>query len=165
MANNRYEMLFSPYHIGKVQLKNRFVKTAAQTYFFDSGEIRVGEIAKAFYEAVAKGGAALIITETPAMEWPLLEDGDRRFRVDNDKYIPQIKELTDRVHKHDCKIFTQFYHRGSWGKEYQFIAERIAASPVVYQSPYDVQEEEPPRALTIEEIEWWVCGSRSEGRL
>ncbi len=149
-------MLFSPYHIGKVQLKNRFVKTAAQTYFFDSGEKRVGDIAKAFYGAVAKGGVGLIITETPAMEWPLLEDGDRRFRVDNDKYIPQIKELTDLVHSYDCKIFTQFYHRGPWGKEYQFIAERIAASPVVFESPYDVHEATPPKSLTVEEIAWWV---------
>jgi 2,4-dienoyl-CoA reductase (NADPH2) len=156
VATNKYEILFSPYHIGKVQLKNRFVKTAAQTYFFESGERRVGDIAKAFYGAVAKGGVSLIITETPAMEWPLLEDGDRRFRVDNDKYIPQIKELTDEVHKHDCKVFTQFYHRGPWGKEYQFIAQRIAASAVEFTSEYDVHPDEPPHALTVEEIEWWV---------
>jgi 2,4-dienoyl-CoA reductase (NADPH2) len=156
VTENKYEILFSPFHIGKVQLKNRFVKTAAQTYFFDSGERRVGDIALAYYQAVAKGGVGLIITETPAMEWPLLEDGDRRFRVDNDKYIPNIKELTDAVHQHDCKIFTQFYHRGPWGKEYQFIAERIAASPVVFSSEYDVHEETAPKALTVEEIEWWV---------
>ena len=156
MAENKYEMLFSPYHIGSVKLKNRFVKTAAQTYFFESGENRVGDVAKAFYGAVAKGGVGLIITETPAMEWPLLEDGDRRFRVDNDKYIPQIKELTDLVHSHDCKIFTQLYHRGPWGKEYQFIAQRIAASAVDFTSEYDVHPDDPPHALTVEEIEWWV---------
>jgi 2,4-dienoyl-CoA reductase (NADPH2) len=156
VATNKYEILFSPYHIGKVQLKNRFVKTAAQTYFFESGERRVGDIALAFYEAVAKGGVSLIVVETPAMEWPLLDDGDRRYRVDNDKYIKNISELTAAVHKHDCKVFTQFYHRGPWGKEYQFIAERIASSPVEFSSPYDVHEETPPRALTVEEIEWWV---------
>ena len=152
MAENKYEKLFSPYHIGKVQLRNRFVKTAAQTYFFDSGENRVGDIAKAFYGAVAKGGVGLIITETPAMEWPLLEEGDRRFRVDNDKYIPQIKELTDLVHSHGAKIFTQFYHRGPWGNEYQFIAQRIAASAVDFVSEYDVHPPEPPHSLTVEEI-------------
>jgi len=156
VSENKYEILFSPYHIGKVQLRNRFVKTAAQTYFFDSGEKRVGDTAKAFYGAVAKGGVGLIITETPAMEWPLLEDGDRRFRVDNDKYIPQMKELTDLVHSYGAKIFTQFYHRGPWGKEYQFIAKRIAASAVHFTSPYDVHPDDPPHALTREEIEWWV---------
>lgn len=156
MADNKYEMLFSPYHIGNVKLKNRFVKTAAQTYFFESGENRVGDIAKAFYGAVAKGGVGLIITETPAMEWPLLDEGDRRFRVDNDKYIPQLKEFTDMIHSHDCKIFTQFYHRGPWGEVYQFIAPRIAASAVQFTSEYDVHPEEPPHSLTVEEIEWWV---------
>jgi len=156
VTTNKYEKLFSPYHIGKVQFKNRVVKSAAQTYFFESGERRVGDIALAFYEAVAKGGVGLIIVETPAMEWPLLDDGDRRYRVDNDKYIKNISELTAAVHKHDCKVFTQFYHRGPWGKEYQFIADRVASSPVQFTSPYDVHEETPPRALTVEEIEWWV---------
>ena len=150
---NRYEYLFSPFQIGKVQLKNRIVKTAAQTYFFESGENRVGSIAKAFYGAVARGGAGLVITETPAMEWPLLEEGDRRFRIDDDKYIPNLAELAAEVHKYGCPIFTQLYHRGPWGGIYKLIAPRVAASPVVFTSPFDVHEEEPPHALTVEEIE------------
>ncbi len=96
MAHSQYEHLFSPLSIGKVQLRNRIVKTAAQTYFFESGENRVGSIAKAFYGAVARGGAGLIIVETPAMEWPLAETGDRRFRVDDDKYIKNLSELDRR---------------------------------------------------------------------
>ena len=100
MSASDYPLLFSPTNIGKVQLKNRIVKTAAQTYFFESGENRVGTLAKAFYGAVARGGAGLIITETPAMEWPLLEEGDRRFRIDNDKYIPNLAELSAEVHKY-----------------------------------------------------------------
>ena len=63
-----------------------------------------------------------MITETPAMEWPLLEDGDRRFRVDNDKYIPKLRELSAEVHKHGVPIFTQLYHRGPWGGIYALIA-------------------------------------------
>ena len=31
-----FDKLLEPYHIGKVQTRNRMVKTAAQTYFFDS---------------------------------------------------------------------------------------------------------------------------------
>ncbi|MBN2444662.1 MAG: FAD-dependent oxidoreductase, partial [Spirochaetales bacterium] len=132
---------------------NRIVKTAAQTYFFESGEHRVGSLALAYYEAIAKGGVSSIIVETPAMEWPLLEEGDRRFRVDNDKYIKDIEQLAKVIHKHDCRAFMQFYHRGPWGKEYNFIAPRLAASSVSFKSDYDVHEEEPPRSLTIAEIE------------
>lgn len=149
----RFEHLFSPFNIGKVQLKNRIVKTAAQTYLFDSGEMRVGSLAKAFYGAVARGGAGLIITETPAMEWPLLQDGDRRFRVDDDKYIPQLRELSAEVHKYGCPLFTQLYHRGPWSGIYALIAEPCASSAVTYPSPFDVHDEKPPHVLTIDEIE------------
>lgn len=62
---DRYQMLFLPFKIGKVEVRNRIVKTAAQTYFFDSGEQRVGGIARAFYGAVARDGVGLVITETP----------------------------------------------------------------------------------------------------
>ena len=149
----RYEYLFSPTSIGKVQLKNRIVKTAAQTYFFDSGETRVGPFAKAFYGAVARGGAGLVITETPAMEWPLLEEGDRRFRIDNDKYIRNLAELATEVHRYGVPIFTQLYHRGPWSGIYALIAEPCAASAVTYPSPFDVHDEKPPHVLTIDEIE------------
>ena len=159
MTNSKYKRLFEPTKIGKVQLKNRLVKTAAQTYFFDSGEHRISSLAKAFYGAVAKGGAGLVIVETPAMEWPLAETGDRRFRVDDDKYIKDIRELTDAIHKYNCPAFVQFYHRGPWGGVFQnnqLVAKRVAASAVsvsTLKSPFDVHEEEPPEALTITEIE------------
>ena len=153
MAPSKYQLLFSPTSIGKVKLKNRIVKTAAQTYFFESGENRVGSIAKAFYGAVARGGAGLVITETPAMEWPLLEDGDRRFRIDNDKYLKNLEELSAAVHKYDVPIFSQLYHRGPWSGIYALIAQPCASSAVTYPSPFDVHDEEPPHVLTIAEIE------------
>ena len=157
MTNSKYNKLFEPAKIGKVQLKNRFVKTAAQTYFFDSGEQRISSLAKAFYGAVAKGGAGLVIVETPAMEWPLADTGVRRFRVDDDKYIKDIRELTDAIHKHNCPAFVQFYHRGPWGgalQDTELLAKRVAASAVTLPSPFDESaEEKPPKALTIEEIE------------
>ena len=148
-----YKHLFSPFKIGNVELKNRLVKTAAQTYFFESGEHRVGSLAKAFYGALAKGGAGLVVVETPAMEWPLADTGDRRYRIDDDKYIKDIKGLTDEIHRYGCPAFVQFYHRGPWGGVYKTLAPRVAASAVTLKSEFDVHEEEPPHALTIAEIE------------
>ncbi|MBN1381393.1 MAG: hypothetical protein JXA41_06950 [Deltaproteobacteria bacterium] len=153
MVVKRYEKLFSPFKIGNVALRNRIVKTAAQTYFFDSGEHRISERAKAFYGACAKGGAGLIVVETPAMEWPLAEEGDRRFRIDDDKYIKDVSELTAAIHKHGCPAFVQFYHRGPWGGVYHTIAPRVAASAVTLKSEFDVHEDDPPHVLTIDEIE------------
>ncbi|MFC1902113.1 FAD-dependent oxidoreductase [Chloroflexota bacterium] len=155
-GRRRFEKLLEPYNIGKVQTRNRMVKTAAQTYFFDSGEHRISERAKAFYEALAKGGVGLMVVETPAMEIPLSDTGDRRFRIDDDKYIKDVSELTKRIHKHGCPTFVQFYHRGPWGGVYATIAPRVAASAVTFKSEYDVHEDTPPKELTIPEIEQLV---------
>jgi 2,4-dienoyl-CoA reductase (NADPH2) len=153
MARSKFEKLFTPGSIGGVKLKNRLVKTANQTYLFESGEKRVGDLAKAFYGALAKGGTGLVIVETPAMEWPLMEEGDRRFRLDNDKYIDNVRELTDTIHQYDCPTFVQFYHRGPWGAIYNMGAAAVAASAVTLKSEFDVHEDEPPHALTIDEIQ------------
>ncbi len=152
-VDTRYPRLFSPISIGKLELKNRIVKTAAQTYFFESGERRFGGIAKGFYGAVARGGPGLIICETPAMEAPYKETGDRRYRVDDDRFLPDIEALAAEVHQHDCRLFLQFYHRGPWGGVYAVDRVRMSASGVTVQSPFDVYGEEPPQAMTLTQIE------------
>jgi 2,4-dienoyl-CoA reductase (NADPH2) len=148
-----FEHLFSPTTYGKLQLKNRMVKTAAQTYLFDSGERRFGPLAEAFYGNVAKGGVGMIIVETPAMEMPLPDEGDRRLRVDDDKYRKDIEDLANVIHAGGIPALMQFYHRGPWGGIYRMLAKPVAASSVTYPSPFDVHEEEPPAALTIDEIQ------------
>jgi 2,4-dienoyl-CoA reductase (NADPH2) len=152
-VTDSYPHLFSPASIGPVRLENRIVKTAAQTYFFDSGERRFGPIAKAFYGAVARGGPGLIICETPAMEAPYKETEDRRHRVDDDRFLPDIEALAAEVHKYGVPLFQQFYHRGPWGGVYAVGRRRIAASAVTVRSPFDVHEGEPPHALTTAEVE------------
>jgi 2,4-dienoyl-CoA reductase (NADPH2) len=153
MAKSKFEKLFTPASIGRVKLKNRLVKTANQTYMFEDGETRVGPLVKAFYGALAKGGTGLVIVETPVMEWPIKKTGDRRMRLDSDDVIPNVKELVDAIHEHDCPAFMQFYHRGPWAAgSYNMGAMAVAASPVVLKSEFDVHEDEPPHALTIDEI-------------
>ena len=128
MAHGTYSKLFSPFNIGRVTLKNRLVKTANQNYLFEPGETRVGHLVKAFYGALAKGGAGLIIVETPVMEWPIMKTGDRRMRLDSDDVIPNVKELVDAIHEHDCPAFIQFYHRGPWAAgAYNMGAAAVAA--------------------------------------
>jgi 2,4-dienoyl-CoA reductase (NADPH2) len=166
VAQPSYDHLFSPMAIGKVQLKNRMAKTAAQTYLFDSGDKRFGPLAKAFYGAVAKGGIGLIIVETPAMEWPLADEGDRRLRVDDDKYLKDIEDLAKTIHAGGTPCFMQFYHRGPWGGIYHNVARRVAASPVTFPSIFDVHEEEPPEQLSKDDIKELVDRyAASAGRL
>jgi len=153
MAKAKFDKLFTPINIGRVKLKNRLVKTANQTYLFERGEVRVGRLVKAFYGALAKGRTGLVIVETPVMEWPIMNTGDCRMRLDSDDVIPNVKELVDAIHEHDCPAFIQFYHRGPWAAgAYNMGAAAVAASAVTLQSEFDVHAEEPPHALTIDEI-------------
>ncbi|MGA2109507.1 MAG: hypothetical protein ABSH25_17920 [Syntrophorhabdales bacterium] len=59
--HSKYTRLFEPTRIGKIHLKNRLVKTAAQTYLFDSGEHRISLICGALISA-SNGGLLALAT-------------------------------------------------------------------------------------------------------
>src|SRR5690606_28010148 len=84
---------------------------------------------------------------------PLADSGDRRFRVDDDRYLRNLRELPAEIHRHGCPVFVQFYHRGPWGGPYHTVARRVAASPVTFPSIFDVHEPEPPEELSVADIE------------
>jgi len=149
----RFQKLLEPFHIGKVQTRNRIIKTAAGTSFWVPGERRVSDKALAYYEAVAKGGAGLIMMESPIVEYPFDEPGDVRMRIDDDRFIPQLSELVGVIHKHGCPTFVQFYHRGPWNQPYAKMRPRYAASAVKPPvSEFDFPVEGEPRELTVAEI-------------
>ena len=55
------EALFAPARIGRLNIKNRFVRSAtSETMSADSGEIT--DAYEDFYRALARGGAGLILT-------------------------------------------------------------------------------------------------------
>ena len=158
-AKTRFQKLLEPYHIGSVKTRNRMIKTAAGTNLWDTGEHRISEKAKAFYEAIARGGVGLLVVESPIMEYPFNEPGDLRYRIDDDKYIKDVRELTDVIHKQGCPAFVQLYHRGTWPQPYAPRRPRIAASafvPVMVRSEFDLHDENMPRELTIPEIKEFV---------
>jgi 2,4-dienoyl-CoA reductase (NADPH2) len=153
---SRFYRLLEPGQIGRIKTKNRMIKTAAGTNLWDTGEHRVGDKAKAFYEAIARGGVGLVMVESPIMEFPFDEPGDLRYRIDDDKYIADVRELTDIIHRQNCPTFMQMYHRGPWPQPYAPRREQIAAStynPPIVQSVFDHHGPKASRSLTISEIE------------
>jgi 2,4-dienoyl-CoA reductase-like NADH-dependent reductase (Old Yellow Enzyme family) len=66
LADPHYEHLFSPMTIGKVHLKDRMARTAAQTSLFDSGDRRFGPLAKAFCDEPG------LIPDATAAGWKIL---------------------------------------------------------------------------------------------
>jgi 2,4-dienoyl-CoA reductase (NADPH2) len=155
MANHpEFYKLLEPYHIGKVKTRNRIIKTASGTNLWNAGDHRVSKKGIAFYEALARGGVGLIMLESPIVEYPFDEPGDVRLRIDDDKYIQDMSEIAEVIHKHGCPAFVQLYHRGPWLQPYALNRPHIAASPVRPPiSEFDLHGEAAPKELTIAEID------------
>jgi 2,4-dienoyl-CoA reductase (NADPH2) len=114
MTYNRFEKLLEPAYIGRVRTRNRMIKTANGTSFIERTGY-VGDRALAYYEAMAKGGVGLLITESCGVEYPLgVQHPPVQFHLDDDKYIPSYSKLTEVIHKHGCPCFIQFQHAGPW---------------------------------------------------
>jgi 2,4-dienoyl-CoA reductase (NADPH2) len=151
-SQGKFNKLLEPCHIGKVKTRNRIIKTAAGTRYTHHEDLHLSDTARAFYEALARGGVGLLVVESPAVDFPLGLTNIQRFRIDDDKYIPLFKELTGVIHKHGCPTFLQFYHSGPWLKKQLFGLQPVAASAVDTSSVLD-RPKDIPRELTIPEIE------------
>lgn len=105
-----YEILFTPRKIGKMEVKNRFVVSAAVTRLaHDDGSCSEAFIK--YQEDKARGGWGLIIPEHFAVS-----EDQRTYlalpRLITDAQVDSYKELTQRIHDADSKIFAQLYHPG-----------------------------------------------------
>jgi 2,4-dienoyl-CoA reductase (NADPH2) len=121
-------------------------------------DLHVNQRVKAYYESIARGGVGLLVVETATIDYPLGARWRERYRIDDDKYIKGLSELTTVIHKHGCPTFIQLYHEGPWQTRLPFVPEPlfegppIGASPVSVKAPNDFHED-VPRELTVGEIE------------
>ncbi|MCH3922752.1 FAD-dependent oxidoreductase [Limosilactobacillus sp.] len=111
MQNKHYPKLFSPFHIGHVQLKNRIVMPPLATNLGQDGFV-TPELLD-YFEARAKGGAGLIYTGNCSVDYPRGKDVANQLRVDDMKYCAGLNNLVERVHAYDAKIFCQIHQGGN----------------------------------------------------
>ena len=103
--------LMSPGRIGKMYLKNRIIMTPMGSNTAEADGF-CGEQTQSYYEARAAGGAAMVIMGSVSVALP---DGSANWRhigISDDKYIPGLKTLVDKVHAHECKAAVQLHHGG-----------------------------------------------------
>ena len=108
-ATARYRYLFSPLRVGPITLRNRVVFSAHLTNYAENG-LPTAQHA-AYYEARAKGGAGLIITEehsTHPTDWPY----EKLIHGFHREVIPGYQRITKAVHRHGAPIFAQINHNG-----------------------------------------------------
>jgi 2,4-dienoyl-CoA reductase (NADPH2) len=155
-ANDRYHQLLSPGTIGAVKTRNRIIKSGSGLVMVHQDDLHMREEMLALYEAMARGGVGLIVTEAPAIDYPWGTRLRRRCRIDDDKYIEAQKELVEVIHRHNCPTFMQMNHDGPWQTNLDpdptYEGPPVAASAVVIKNKNDFHNE-MTKALTIHEIE------------
>jgi mycofactocin system FadH/OYE family oxidoreductase 2 len=145
-----YRYLWSPLALGPVTTRNRIVFSAHLTNYACDG--KPTEQHAAYYEARAKGGAGLIITEehsTHATDWPY-EKLIHGFHRD---VIPGYRKITEAVHRHRVPVFAQINHNGGQASSMFSRLPVWAPSPVA-----DPLFREVPKAVTHAEIEQIIAG-------
>ncbi len=152
-GKQRFEKLLEPINIGSVKLRNRMVKTAAGTLFFFGNNGYVTERGKRYYEALARGGVGCVYVESPNIDEPLGLKKPGDFRIDEDKYIPGLKDLVDSIHKHGCPVFVQLYHAGPWHQRNMTGLTPVAASAHGEPEIPAFEVGGPCEVLSIEKIE------------
>ncbi len=120
-----YDLLFSPYNIGKMQVKNRIVMTAAE---FSLGEPsgKVTERLSDYYEERAKGGIGLIIPGICRVNDMAGAATYTQLAMSHDYHIEPMRQMVDKIHSHGAKLAIQLHHAGRQG-----LASSINSLPMV----------------------------------
>ncbi|HYN33563.1 MAG TPA: FAD-dependent oxidoreductase [Ilumatobacteraceae bacterium] len=102
--------LLSPGRIGGLDLANRVLLPAMDMNLCDDGMITAGEIAH--YTARAAGGAAMVITGSGAVAFPLGATSRHQPGLSDDRFIPGLAALADSVHLAGGRLCIQLCHHG-----------------------------------------------------
>ena len=109
-------MINSPCRINGLVIKNRIIMEPMGNGIAEpNGDVSPEDIA--FYEARAKGGVGLIMSEATSVDSKTGRGNPNNMCVDQDHCIPGLKRLADRIHKYDSAFFVELYHpgrQGSW---------------------------------------------------
>lgn len=104
--------LFESGTIGVLTIKNRAVMAPMQVLY---GELSgaPGQRTVRYYEERAKGGVGLIIVEATAVDDTDNVPWDRQLSLAADRFRGDFQQLTEAVHRYDCRVFVQLHHYGA----------------------------------------------------
>lgn len=146
-TSKKYPQLSTPGHIGSVRIKNRIIRAGSNQGFppdYDDGYLQ--PYYSDFYEAMARGGVGMVTIGAS----PLGVPPGKGYRLDDDKYIPSLREFTDRMHQYECPVFVQTFHLGPW-----LPGELSAAASTIPEPEMPITTQSIPDAhcLSVDEIQ------------
>jgi len=143
----KFENLFKPLRIGKVEIRNRIaMPPMVMCYGGPNGEVTEQTIAH--YEARARGGVGLIIVEATCVH-PSGKGFEGGLSIHTDSHIPGFARLADAVKKYGATIALQIFHAGIQAHVEQPVGPSAIGRKIV-------PPVRTPRELTTEEVEQMV---------
>ncbi len=103
-------MLFKPFRIGPLEIRNRFMRSATTSAWSDESGVIRPEIID-LYRRLAEGSLGLIVKG----HLYVTDSGKAHAGmagISHDFHVPKLRELTDSVHGHGGKIVAQINHAG-----------------------------------------------------
>ena len=139
-------MVFTPFRLRELELKNRWIMLAMHTGFATGNALTERDYA--FYEERAKGGAAAVTVLLAVNEAGALKGMYDAETVEKES----LRTLAERVHAHDCRLIVQLFHcgRNESAKnhgEKPLLAPSAVASPIFRTEPQEMTAEQLPPAL------------------
>src|SRR3989304_245674 len=107
--------LFTPMHIGNVEIRNRVVMPAMVTRLADA-EGHVTDATIAYFKARAAGGVGLITTEMASPE-RVGRHRAREIGIYDDRFLPGLTRLVKEMHSCGAKVAIQIGHAGGPTRE------------------------------------------------
>jgi 2,4-dienoyl-CoA reductase-like NADH-dependent reductase (Old Yellow Enzyme family)/thioredoxin reductase len=145
----KFEKLFAPIKIGRMELKNRIVMPP-MTSNFASKTGAVNQRVIDYYYERARGNTGLIIVEATCVDSPIGRvDDPLQLCIDDDMFIAGLNDLCEAIHETDTKVAVQLHHAGR-----ETTLERTQGiQPVSASDVYCASTRVRPRPLTTSEAE------------
>ncbi|MEW6670624.1 MAG: universal stress protein [Thermodesulfobacteriota bacterium] len=115
-----YPLLFKPFEIPPVQLKNRITMAPLFT-MYAQGDGSVSELILAHYSELAKGGVAMIVVANVGVDPGGLLTR-HSLRADNDCYVPGLSRLAETIKKENVAAVLQLNHGGRFARGERLLA-------------------------------------------
>jgi 2,4-dienoyl-CoA reductase (NADPH2) len=121
---NHPSILFTPYRIKNLMLKNRL--TMAPMYVgYGNTNGSVSDVCLEHYKNMAATGVAMVVVENASVHFTGLS-APKSLRIDDELYLPGLRNLAKTIQNQGALAFQQINHAG----RYAAVDQAIAPSPI-----------------------------------
>lgn len=141
------DILFTPFRLRHIQLKNRFVQSAHEPNYGEGGLPR--ERYGAYLEEKAKGGVALVMFGGSAMASAAWAPSFGQLNLADERIVEALLPLSARLHRHGAAVMTQISHPGRRSR----YDSRNWIPPVAPGPVREPEHRAPPKLIELHEMD------------